>query len=77
LAGFELVRPGSLEEVCKEISGGDEGLKLVAGGVALAILVKQRLFKPTRLVSLKSVPGPDPTGKWGLDLRGSGSAPSD
>ena len=59
MAGFELVHPGSLDAVCEEISSGDEGIKLVAGGVALSILIKQRLFRPVPLVGMKTVPGLD------------------
>lgn len=59
MAGFELVHPDSLDAVCEEISSGDEGIKLVAGGVALSILIKQRLFQPVRLVGMKTVPGLD------------------
>ncbi len=59
MAGFEFVRPESLEDVCGQIASGDDRVKLVAGGVALSILIKQRLFKPVRLVGMKAVPGLD------------------
>lgn len=54
---FEYLEPKSLKEVCGELKQyGSEG-KLVAGGTALIIMMKQRLVRPTALISLRSVRG--------------------
>jgi aerobic carbon-monoxide dehydrogenase medium subunit len=54
---FEYRTPKSLKEVHATLSefGGDA--KLIAGGTALVIMMKQRLVRPTCLVSLGSVRG--------------------
>lgn len=54
---FEYLTPRSLKEVYGELKQyGSEG-KLVAGGTALIILMRQRLVRPTALISLRSVRG--------------------
>lgn len=54
---FEYLTPRSLKEVCGELKQyGSEG-KLVAGGTALIIMMKQRLVRPAALISLRSVRG--------------------
>ncbi|HSK31303.1 MAG TPA: xanthine dehydrogenase family protein subunit M [Candidatus Limnocylindria bacterium] len=54
---FEYRTPKSLKEVYATLSefGGDA--KLIAGGTALVIMMKQRLVRPSCLVSLGSVRG--------------------
>ena len=54
---FEYRTPKSLKEVHATLKefGGDA--KLLAGGTALVIMMKQRLVRPTCLVSLSSVRG--------------------
>lgn len=54
---FEYRTPKSLKEVHQDLKqfGGDA--KLIAGGTALVIMMKQRLVRPTCLVSLRSVRG--------------------
>src|SRR5258706_7725004 len=51
---FEYRTPKSLKEVHQDLKqfGGDA--KLIAGGTALVIMMKQRLVRPTCLVSLRS-----------------------
>jgi aerobic carbon-monoxide dehydrogenase medium subunit len=54
---FEYRTPKNLKEVHATLKefGGDA--KLVAGGTALIIMMKQRLVRPSCLVSLRSVRG--------------------
>jgi len=54
---FEYLTPRSVKEVCGALKQyGTEG-KLVAGGTALIIMMRQRLVRPTALISLRSVRG--------------------
>ncbi len=56
---LEYRAPDSLAGILAELEeAGDEG-KVVAGGTALVILMMQRLVRPSRLVSLRRVPGLD------------------
>lgn len=54
---FEYRTPKSLKEVHKELKEFGTEAKLVAGGTALIIMMKQRLVRPTCLISLRSVRG--------------------
>jgi carbon-monoxide dehydrogenase medium subunit len=56
---FEYRIPKSLKEVHKELKEFGTDAKLVAGGTALIIMMKQRLVRPSCLVSLRSVRGLD------------------
>jgi carbon-monoxide dehydrogenase medium subunit len=54
---FEYITPRSVKEVCAALKQyGSEG-KLVAGGTALIIMMKQRLVRPAALISLRTVRG--------------------
>jgi carbon-monoxide dehydrogenase medium subunit len=53
---FELLEPRSIEEACHTLAEREEA-KLIAGGTALLILIKQGLFIPSTLVNLKKVNG--------------------
>ena len=53
---FELREPGSLLEACRVLAETD-GAKLIAGGTALLILIKQGVYLPGTLVNLKKVSG--------------------
>ncbi len=56
---FEYLTPRSVKEVYGGLRQyGSEG-KLVAGGTALIIMMKQRLVRPAALISLRSVRGLD------------------
>lgn len=56
---FEYITPRSVKEVCGALKQyGSEG-KLVAGGTALIIMMRQRLVRPSALISLRSVRGLD------------------
>ena len=54
---FEYRTPKNLKEVQQELKQFGADAKLVAGGTALIIRMKQRLVRPTCLISLSSVRG--------------------
>jgi carbon-monoxide dehydrogenase medium subunit len=54
---FEYRTPKSLKEVHQDLKQFGADAKLIAGGTALVIMMKQRLVRPTCLVSLRSVRG--------------------
>lgn len=51
--------PSSIDEACSLLSDAGGDARLIAGGVALMVLVRHELFFPTRLVSVKRIPGLD------------------
>lgn len=53
---FEILEPKSIEEACNILSNKEDA-KLIAGGTALLILIKQGLFVPKTLVNLKKLNG--------------------
>lgn len=52
---FELLEPTTLPEALAALSG--EEARVIGGGTALMVLIKNRLLAPERLVSLRKVPG--------------------
>jgi carbon-monoxide dehydrogenase medium subunit len=54
---FEYRTPKSLKEVQQDLKQFGTDGKLIAGGTALVIMMKQRLVSPTCLISLRSVRG--------------------
>ena len=56
---FEYHQPGSLDEVFALLAGYGEDARLIAGGTALVLFMKQRLAQPAHLVSLAKLPGLD------------------
>jgi carbon-monoxide dehydrogenase medium subunit len=52
---FEWIEPESLEEVKQALSPGDPGTRIVSGGTALSLIMKQGIYSPQRLISLKRV----------------------
>ena len=50
---FELLEPATLEEAVSLLDPEDASVRAIAGGTALLLLMKTRLFQPTRLVSLR------------------------
>ncbi|MBM4264395.1 MAG: xanthine dehydrogenase family protein subunit M [Deltaproteobacteria bacterium] len=54
---FEYKTPKSLKEVQANLKDAGSDGKLIAGGTALVIMMKQRLVRPTCLISLRSVRG--------------------
>jgi carbon-monoxide dehydrogenase medium subunit len=53
MIGFEYRAPESLEEVWAALDEAGDDARLIAGGTALLLLMKQRLVRPALLVSLK------------------------
>ena len=56
---FEYRTPKTLKEVHRELKEFGTDAKLIAGGTALVIMMKQRLVRPSCLISLRSVRGLD------------------
>ncbi|MFQ5904863.1 MAG: FAD binding domain-containing protein, partial [Candidatus Binatia bacterium] len=54
---FEYRTPKNLKEVQGDLKEFGTEAKLIAGGTALVIMMKQRLVRPTCLISLRSVRG--------------------
>src|SRR5262245_33239248 len=61
MKSFELAEPATLEEAVSLLDPDDSSVRAIAGGTALMLMMKTRLFQPTRLVSLRRLEG---------DLRG-------
>lgn len=53
---FNIVEPKSIPEACRILSQ-EEDVKLIAGGTALLILIKQGIFVPKTLINLKKING--------------------
>ena len=56
---FEFHSPNSLEEVFQLLESHGEDARVMAGGTALVIQMKQRLVQPEHVISLHHVPGLD------------------
>ena len=54
---FEYRTPKNLKEVHATLQEFGPDAKLIAGGTALVIMMKQRLVRPSCVVSLRSVRG--------------------
>src|ERR1700740_2582258 len=54
---FELVEPNTLAEAIALLDPADSSIRAIAGGTALMLMMKARLFQPTRLVSLHRLNG--------------------
>jgi aerobic carbon-monoxide dehydrogenase medium subunit len=52
---FELVEPASLDEAIALLDPDDTGVRPIAGGTALMLMMKAGVFRPTRLVSLRKL----------------------
>src|SRR5262245_55891646 len=61
MKSFELVEPSTLDEAIRLLDPQDRSVRAIAGGTALMLMMKTRLFQPTSLVSLRRLNG---------DLRG-------
>src|SRR5213595_2209285 len=61
MKSFDLAEPATLEEAVVLLDPEDRSVRAIAGGTALMLMMKTRLFQPTRLVSLRRLKG---------DLRG-------
>ena len=56
---FDYSAPESLAGAIAELQAAGEEGKAIAGGTALVIMMMQRLVRPSRLVSLRRIPGLD------------------
>jgi carbon-monoxide dehydrogenase medium subunit len=54
---FEFLEPRSVSEASRMLSDHGETARLLAGGTALLLLMRQRIVSPSHLVSLDGVPG--------------------
>jgi carbon-monoxide dehydrogenase medium subunit len=54
---FELLEPTSLREAIGLLDPDDTSVRPIAGGTALMLMMKAGVFRPTRLVSLRKLPG--------------------
>lgn len=52
---FELVEPRSLEETFRFLDPDDPAVRPMAGGTALMLMMKAGVFRPSRIVSLRSI----------------------
>ena len=52
---FELTEPRSLAEALPLLDAEDSGVRPIAGGTALMLMMKAAVFRPTRLVSLRRI----------------------
>jgi carbon-monoxide dehydrogenase medium subunit len=54
---FDLVEPATLDEAVALLDPEDAAVRAIAGGTALMLMMKARLFQPVRLVSLRRLNG--------------------
>ena len=54
---FELLEPATLDEALALLDPDDDGVRPIAGGTALSLLLQSRIFRPSRLVSLRRLDG--------------------
>ena len=57
MKNFELVEPATVDEAVASLDPDDAAVRAIAGGTALMLMMKARLFQPVRLVSLRRVNG--------------------
>ena len=54
---FELLEPRTLGEALALLDPDDPGVRSIAGGTALSLMLQSHIFRPTRLVSLRRIDG--------------------
>jgi len=52
---FELLEPRTLREAARLLDSGETPVRPIAGGTAVMLMMKMGVFRPTRLVSLRSI----------------------
>ena len=57
MKSFELVEPSTMDEALALLDPEDESVRVMGGGTALMLMMKTRLFQPTRLISLRRLNG--------------------
>ncbi|GCL70163.1 xanthine dehydrogenase family protein subunit M [Paenibacillus naphthalenovorans] len=55
MLNVEWVEPETLEDVKHALASGDDLTRVVSGGTALSLIIKQGIYQPERLISLKKV----------------------
>ncbi len=55
MKNFELAEPATLDEALSLLDPEDATVRAIAGGTALLLMMKPRLFQPTRLISLRRI----------------------
>jgi carbon-monoxide dehydrogenase medium subunit len=56
MASFDYLEPGSLQDACALLDQHGDDARLIAGGTALIIWMRQRLLNPKIVISLAKVP---------------------
>jgi aerobic carbon-monoxide dehydrogenase medium subunit len=56
MRNFDLLEPKTIQEACQLLGEGDD-VRLIGGGTALLILIKQGLVRPKSLINLKKLEG--------------------
>lgn len=54
---FELLEPATLDQAVGLLDADDTAVRAIAGGTALSLLLRTRIFKPQRLISLRRLNG--------------------
>jgi carbon-monoxide dehydrogenase medium subunit len=54
---YELLEPASVADALALLDPDDAGVRPIAGGTALSLLLQSRIFRPARLVSLRRLSG--------------------
>lgn len=57
MKSFDLVEPATLDEAVALLDPEDARVRVIAGGTALMLMMKARLFHPARLISLRRLGG--------------------
>jgi carbon-monoxide dehydrogenase medium subunit len=57
MSPFELLEPESLDDALAALDASDPQVRALAGGTALILMMKARVFRPQRLVSLRRLDG--------------------
>jgi aerobic carbon-monoxide dehydrogenase medium subunit len=57
MKSFELLEPNTLGEAVALLDPADSSVRAIAGGTALMLMMKARLFQPARLISLHRLNG--------------------
>ncbi len=57
MKSFDLAEPSTVGEAVALLGSQDSSVRAIAGGTALMLMMKSRLFQPTRLVSLRRLNG--------------------
>src|SRR3954464_10842371 len=55
----DLLQPTTLDEAVGLLGGHADEASLIAGGTALLIMLRERVYQPPYLIDLKTVPGLD------------------